>query len=445
MGHCRREPATGYIPAKTWDFHKLAASLKSGEERDMKLPKIPAEEAPPAGEAQPRKSPWTMILNSTPVVLTVLATVLAGISSSEMTLAQYHRALAAQNQSKAGDQWGFFQAKRIRGMSIQSTIELLTARSAADTIDARTLSHYADELVLDIERLKRLATELNVQIGKDNTAPVKILAEPVDKLQKTLIARGQEAADARDRLKKLLDEPQLKDAVSYLSSDKLPSAATKPIAEPKIVEAKGAVLSRQSEQETDPLVKDISAAALHQAIETVEANILAVEKANKPIGEALGPLDKIVQRQAAAARDVARALRPVERALEDLPEGAAALHVLGGQIARADRALHDNVEELTNDYRVAQNGYLFRRYKSEADRNEEAATIYEVQVRKSSQSAEQHRDRSKHFFYCMLAAQAGVTIATLSLAFKRRSVLWGLASLAGLSAVSVSVYVYLYR
>lgn len=53
---------------------------------------------------------WDKLLGSTPVVLTVLATVLAGLSSAEMTRAQYFRAPAAQYQSKVSDQWNFFQA-----------------------------------------------------------------------------------------------------------------------------------------------------------------------------------------------------------------------------------------------------------------------------------------------------------------------------------------------
>ena len=44
----------------------------------------------------------------------------------------------------------------------------------------------------------------------------------------------------------------------------------------------------------------------------------------------------------------------------------------------------------------------------------------------------------------MLAAQAGVTIATLSLAVKHKSLLWGLASLAGVGAIAFSIYVHLY-
>lgn len=44
----------------------------------------------------------------------------------------------------------------------------------------------------------------------------------------------------------------------------------------------------------------------------------------------------------------------------------------------------------------------------------------------------------------MLAAQAGVTIASLALAVKLRSVLWGMASFAGLIAVCIAAYVYFY-
>jgi hypothetical protein len=47
---------------------------------------------------------WGKILGVTPIVMTVIATMLAGLASSEMTKAQYDRSLAAQLQSKAGDQ-----------------------------------------------------------------------------------------------------------------------------------------------------------------------------------------------------------------------------------------------------------------------------------------------------------------------------------------------------
>ncbi len=70
---------------------------------------------------------WGKILSATPIVMTVIATLLAGLASSEMTRAQYDRALGAQLQSKAGDQWGYFQAKKLRAAMQRNLLELLQA------------------------------------------------------------------------------------------------------------------------------------------------------------------------------------------------------------------------------------------------------------------------------------------------------------------------------
>src|SRR4051812_37857616 len=84
---------------------------------------------PAAAEAKeatpPDKTLGDKLLTATPIFLTVLATVLAGLSSSEQTMAHYYRALASQQQSKATDQWGYFQAKRIRGTNVELTADLL--------------------------------------------------------------------------------------------------------------------------------------------------------------------------------------------------------------------------------------------------------------------------------------------------------------------------------
>jgi hypothetical protein len=71
------------------------------------------------------------------------------------------------------------------------------------------------------------------------------------------------------------------------------------------------------------------------------------------------------------------------------------------------------------------------------------AGLYELDVRKASLNSERHRNRSMFFFFAMLAAQGGVTIATFAIAMRRRSVPWALATLAGLAALAVGVYVYL--
>src|SRR4051812_45381473 len=75
---------------------------------------------------------WGKLLGATPVVMTVVATLLAGLASSEMTKAQYERAYAAQLQSRAGDQWAFFQAKRLRGEMQRNPLELLSAQAGAN-------------------------------------------------------------------------------------------------------------------------------------------------------------------------------------------------------------------------------------------------------------------------------------------------------------------------
>lgn len=79
---------------------------------------------------------WGKILAATPVVMTVVATLLAGLASSEMTTAQYDRAMAAQLQSKAGDQWSYFQAKKLRAAMQRSTLDTLVATQAVRRVPA---------------------------------------------------------------------------------------------------------------------------------------------------------------------------------------------------------------------------------------------------------------------------------------------------------------------
>jgi hypothetical protein len=85
---------------------------------------------------------WGKILSATPIILTVIATLLAGLASSEMTRAQYDRAMGAQLQSKAGDQWGYFQAKKLRGAMQRNSLELLQA-----TTDVHPLENPALEKI----------------------------------------------------------------------------------------------------------------------------------------------------------------------------------------------------------------------------------------------------------------------------------------------------------
>jgi hypothetical protein len=78
---------------------------------------------------------WGKILGTTPVVLTVVATLLAGLASSEMTRAQYDRSYAAQLQAKAGDQWSYFQAKKLRSALQHGTLDLLESTTEVRPFD----------------------------------------------------------------------------------------------------------------------------------------------------------------------------------------------------------------------------------------------------------------------------------------------------------------------
>src|SRR5580698_8785453 len=82
---------------------------------------------------------WGKILGITPIVMTVVATMLAGLASSEMTRAQYDRSLAAQLQSKAGDQWSYYQAKKLRSAVARNTLDLLAATSEVQPLEAAAL------------------------------------------------------------------------------------------------------------------------------------------------------------------------------------------------------------------------------------------------------------------------------------------------------------------
>jgi len=84
------------------------------------------------------------VLAATPVIMAVIATMLAGLASSEMTRAQYDRSLAAQQQSKAGDQWSFFQAKRLRGDFQRNTAELLQTLAEIHQLDPAQLRTAAE-------------------------------------------------------------------------------------------------------------------------------------------------------------------------------------------------------------------------------------------------------------------------------------------------------------
>ena len=95
-----------------------------------------------------------------------------------------------------------------------------------------------------------------------------------------------------------------------------------------------------------------------------------------------------------------------------------------------------------NRFKAARCDYDLRRYDREARFNQEIAGLYELQVRKAAFASDVHRDRSMFFLYAMLAAQAGVTIATFGLAVRHKSILWALATAAGVTALTIGIFAF---
>src|SRR5580700_5780789 len=97
---------------------------------------------------------WGKILGMTPIVMTVIATMLAGLASSEMTKAQYDRSLAAQLQSKAGDQWSYYQAKKLRSAVARNTLDLLAATGDLPPLEPAALPKADDATIAALTKNK---------------------------------------------------------------------------------------------------------------------------------------------------------------------------------------------------------------------------------------------------------------------------------------------------
>jgi hypothetical protein len=147
-------------------------------------------EIPKALKADVPQSQWGKILLSTPIVMSVVATLLAGLASSEMTRAQYDRSLAAQLQSKAADQWGYFQAKKLRAAMQESTLVLLQASGSTRPLDPQLVERYGQ---LDSRALAAL------QRGELPEVPALKL-DPALKAAVDAVESGQPEADIALRL-----------------------------------------------------------------------------------------------------------------------------------------------------------------------------------------------------------------------------------------------------
>jgi methyl-accepting chemotaxis protein len=385
------------------------------------------------------------VITTTPVLMTIVATLLAGLSSSEMTQAQYYRSLSAQYQSKAGDQWGFFQAKRIRGSGLEQAADLLhpSGEPLARTLRA-TLAQLQKAIYGADKQTERITTALSDSVIRVQfTGSRQNLQEAAQKLRKTLQDQRQTATRLQEKITRRLETSEARQTLAYLGPKAIPESAAgeQP---PAIEKACKAVRERKPDQEIVLILAPLSRDELQEAIEKAAARAADFEKRTKSVSRAIDELGALVNETTLLARTISGSIQDLAgltdfaSAEDQDPLGQTVRGLL--RIATAARTAAENLQA---DFKAGRNGFKARCYEQEARQNQSVAELYELDVRLDSAASERHRQRSKNFFYGMLVAQAGVTIASLSLAVRHKSVLWSLATTTGLAAILFGSYVYL--
>lgn len=326
------------------------------------------------------QSKFGKILSATPVVMAVVATMLAGLASSEMTRAQYDRSLGAQQQSKAGDQWSFFQAKRLRGAIQHNTADLLQTVTEVHPFEAAALQGLA--------------------------------------AQSTEAPNSPESEALKKELTGVLDSPGGRQAVVLLQSGESPKSGSAAPLDPKLKAAMEGVETSTPDNELAVLVNQVDDKSIDDALRSARDQAQEFDKSTKPINQAIDQVDALLVRLTVLRQKFSS--------------------------AKPDARMSDPVVMLARNFTAARLRYAALRYEIEARLNQTIANLFEVQVRKSNISAEHHHRRSQRFFFGMLGAQTGVIISTLAMAAKNRNLLWSIAAAAGLVAVAFAIYVFLY-
>jgi hypothetical protein len=158
-----------------------------------------------------------------------------------------------------------------------------------------------------------------------------------------------------------------------------------------------------------------------EALRVAEDNTTAFDAA-------IAPTNKAMEAIRAAMTQTSSAAHALERATPGEPS----------------RELSRRVDQIASDFTAARLRYSARRYDLEAALNKDIAQITEIRVRQSNLIADHHKERSQLFFFGMIIAQAAVIAATMALAVRQKSLLWGLATGAGLLAIAFGVYVRFY-
>jgi hypothetical protein len=420
-----------------------------------------------------KKSRWDSVLTYTPVVLTVLATLLAGQSSTQMSLAQYHRALAAQQQAKAGDQWSFFQAKRIRGENFETSADLANLEGGLARVDATRLSESLEHLSHSIKQLEQSAERLRnersgktePQVGRDGSG-----ASTTSDAERLLESIRRERAEV-DRVRAAMRElqfgeagevrPKASTAFRYLNppfpawregklndpalqatleanrgqTGETVQAETKSDGKRALDSVLAAIRERRTDVHRMPELAAIDVRTLERTLATVADAAATFDKWSAETDEAIESVAELVRRAASAAGAVNRAVGDAVTLTAELADVPDETRSLARTLVQKNESMRSVAEQIARDILVGRHAFTAWRYEIEARYNQSLAENYEVRVLKSSAESGRYLKRSWGYFYAQLAVQAAVTVATLALAVRQRNALWGLACGASLIAL----------
>jgi len=206
---------------------------------------------------------WGKTLSATPVVMAVVATMLAGLASSEMTRAQYDRALAAQQQSKAGDQWSFFQAKRLRGAIQRNTADLMQNTVEVHLFDPAALNRSAEQLS-------------SLQGSAEQQA---------------------DAARLKTEMLALLASPAGQQALGLMKKGELPQGGATLTPPPTVKAALEAMENLRPDSEIVAVLGNLDTKTLDEAMDAARDQALNFDAATRPINQAIDQMDNMISRQ----------------------------------------------------------------------------------------------------------------------------------------------------
>jgi Domain of unknown function (DUF4337) len=389
--------------------------------------KAKADGTAPA-EPQKKKSLFEAILTATPVLLTVVATFMVGQSTGEMTRAQYHRSVAGQTQSKVGDEWAYFQAKRIRGTIYEMNADRLVASEEPVPV---TLKYVQDS----VKELGDLGDKIGK--GKEQENAAKAIAQVASGLEKGFTVDGK-FRHAPDKVKKAFE------TMSKMTVFKVPGPLVD-AAEQKKDESEDLSVLTGTDPDTQKKLLKLAMKMIENRKPEKEIAAVVIKVTDETLRDEMDATHKKGKEEAAALKDPEYTLEAVDQLMFSMASALNSfLQYLDTQqdkketTAEIRRRLHG----LMTSYTMARHTYSHRRYEKDARNNQQSANLFEVSVALSSARSDRHLERSKNFMYAMLVAQVGVIVASAAVAVKKKSLVWTLAVLAGLVAIGFGGYVY---